>query len=99
MFDVKTAIKNETLEVKLSGSLDIGGVDLFEEVTSQLDSNSFKSVCIDMQNMIFMDSTGIGALISFKRELGDKNFQFTNVNEDIKEIFSIIGIEDLFTNE
>lgn len=98
VFDVKTQMHNEILEIKLSGSLDMGGVDLFEEILAKQDFSSVQSVSIDMQDMVFIDSTGIGSVINFTRQLGDTSFQFTNVSNEIKEIFSIIGLDGLFEN-
>ncbi len=86
--------------IQLNGALDISGVDVFEETIAAMDLTSVTMVCVDMKNVVFIDSTGIGSLLNLIRTLKEQEteYKFININEEIQEIFLIIGLEDLLAS-
>lgn len=97
MFDLQMITEHSILKVNLQGSLDINGVDLLEDKMSEIDFSSLKEVSFNMQHVEFIDSTGIGSLLNLTRLLDEQGirFEIINVNEDIREIFRILDLEEI----
>lgn len=97
MFDLQMITEHNILKVNLQGSLDINGVDWLEDKMSEIDFSSLKEVSFNMQHVEFIDSTGIGSLLNLTRLLDEQGirFEIINVNEDIREIFRILDLEEI----
>lgn len=97
MFDLQMSTENNTLKVNLQGSLDISGVDMLEDKVSEIEFSSLEAVQFNLQNIEFIDSTGIGSLLNLTRLLEGQGvrFEIINVNEDIREIFRILELEEI----
>ncbi|GAX92009.1 STAS domain-containing protein [Effusibacillus lacus] len=97
MFLISTINQGDNLEIRFDGSLDISGVENFEKLLSEIDLSQIKSVVFNLEKLTFIDSTGIGCILKLSNILEEQNIvsSYTNVSDDIQEIFSIIGIEDL----
>lgn len=61
-------------------------------------SNSFKTLILDLKELNFMDSTGIGVLIGRYKQLKSRNIStYTiNVGENVDKIFRMSGLYDIF---
>lgn len=97
MFTTTTVQEGEQLRIELRGEFDIAGVDQFEQVVERLDLSVIERVQLDFQEILLIDSTGIGSLLNFASTMTDKGttVEIININEDIRDIFSIIGVSDL----
>lgn len=71
------------------------------EVKDILISNSLKSCIIDFSSCIFIDSAGIGALISLAQEFHLRGAQmiFRNLNDNILTLFRDTELDRFFTIE
>ncbi|MEG1710665.1 MAG: anti-sigma factor antagonist [Clostridia bacterium] len=60
-------------------------------------SNSFKTLVLDLKNLNFMDSTGIGVIIGRYKQLKARNISayVVNVTSNIDKIFRISGLYDI----
>ncbi|WAH36791.1 STAS domain-containing protein [Alicyclobacillus dauci] len=97
MFRVQTSRDNETIQFALTGSLDMNGVDTLEDEFSKTEFTEGDTVEIDFEDVEFIDSTGIGSIVNLIQSLegSDIRYRLTNVSEEIQEVFTIIGLEDL----
>lgn len=97
MFQVQTSLQDKTLIFTLLGSLDIGGVDTFENEVSKVDLLVADMVHIDFKGVEFVDSTGIGSIVNLVQSLEERGlgYKLTNVSEPIQEVFVILGLEDI----
>ncbi|WP_096156849.1 MULTISPECIES: STAS domain-containing protein [Bacillus] len=93
-----------SLEVLLSGDLDIEGTEVmeYELVPNLLHS---KKVNINFKDVAFVDSTGMGLLINLVQTLTEQDIQITisNVRSEIMEVFDLLQLpqiigEELFIN-
>ena len=95
---IDAKIQNNTIYIMLSGELD--------EYTSHytrtylddtFESNNYESVIFDMQNLEFMDSTGIGVLLGRYKKLKSKNKSayILNSNKSIDKILTMSGIYEI----
>ncbi len=95
---IKHRIYENTLYVVLSGELDehsaynarIGLDEIF-------DMPKFKQIIIDLSELDFMDSTGIGVLIGRYKRMKDKNIPIfiCNPSSHAERIFKMTGLYDI----
>ena len=96
--EIKNRIYEKTLYVILSGELDehsayqtrISLDDIFSKP-------NFNQVIIDLSELDFMDSTGIGVLVGRYKKLKDKNIPIfiCNPSNHAERIFKMTGLYDI----
>jgi anti-sigma B factor antagonist len=80
------------------GEIDIYTSPRFkEEVLKSFDSKQ-TDILIDGENLSYVDSTGLGALISILKKLKDDDYKIylSNLKPNIRKIFSITELDKLF---
>ena len=84
--------------LELSGYLDtITSEELKEELYS-LPIKENQEIIMDLADVDFIGSTAIGRILLFYKKVKDKkvNISFQNLNEDIRKLFEVIGLDQLF---
>lgn len=84
--------------IKLFGELDIHvSVDFKEDVMKILEEND-DDIFLDFTDLDYIDSTGLGALISILKvaQEKEKKVYLKEVNERIRKLFKITQLEDMF---
>ena len=84
--------------IKLFGELDIhASVDFKEDVMKILEEND-DDIFLDFTDLDYIDSTGLGALISILKvaQEKEKKVYLKEVNERIRKLFKITQLEDMF---
>lgn len=94
---------NETdkLYVKVSGDLDINNIaKLREEVLVQYEDID-KDIVFDFIDLDYIDSTGLGVLISVYKRVKEKDNQIyiKNAKKNIKKLFYITELDQIFNLE
>lgn len=91
--------KNENKWIfKPVGDLDIYTSSQFkEEVLKKLDENQV-DIIIDGEKLDYVDSTGLGALISILRTMkeSENKIYIENVKKNIRKIFDITNLDKMF---
>ncbi len=80
--------------VKFIGDLDTTNVNgILDDLVAVLNSEDVKYVIGDMEELRYVNSTGIGVLLHFNKVAKDKGSVFTlvNMNDNVYEIMNIIG--------
>nr|WP_106783636.1 STAS domain-containing protein [Lysinibacillus timonensis] len=98
MFSFNIIEQDEKLKVSLVGDLDIEATEIVEdELSFQLQDTSGQ-VELDFQQIDFVDSSGIGLLITIISILKESNRNPTiiNLNEDVKQVFQLLQLEEIF---
>ena len=83
---------------KPEGDLDIYTSSQFkEEVLKKLDENQV-DIIIDGEKLDYVDSTGLGALISILRTMkeSENKIYIENVKKNIRKIFDITNLDKMF---
>lgn len=83
---------------KPKGDLDIYTSNEFkEEILKSFEENE-SDIIIDGENLDYIDSTGLGALISILRTVkeGEVKIYIENVKPNIRKIFDITNLDKLF---
>lgn len=84
--------------VSVTGELDVyNSPKLRDELSTLIDSGSSK-VIIDMRGVEFMDSSGLGVLVSALRRLRDGGgiLRLVGTQPSLKRVLAITGLDKLF---
>lgn len=95
---VKSKIYNSTLYILLSGELDSSTASYArEEMDDAFSSGEFRQVIIDLSELEFMDSTGIGLLIGRYKKMKDQSVPIFICNPSMhaEKIFKMSGLYEL----
>ena len=95
---IKNRIYENTLYVILSGELDEHSAYQTRITLDDIFSNpNFNQVIIDLSELDFMDSTGIGVLVGRYKKLKDKNIPIfiCNPSSHAERIIKMTGLYDI----
>src|SRR5699024_506312 len=88
-------MKEHVLVVRLSGELDHHEAEILREIWQQkLRDENVRDVILNLEEMIFMDSSGIDVLLGRNKEIsqaGD-DLVICKVNPSLKKIFDMSGL-------
>lgn len=85
----------------VSGEVDIYDAPQMKERLHALIDRTPADLTLDCADLIYIDSTGMGVLISVLKHLKDigKEMRIVNLSPYIYKIFSITGLQNIFTIE
>lgn len=95
---IKSKVYNSTLYVMITGELDehtaLYTRNKLDEMFSQKD---FHQIIIDLSELDFMDSTGIGVLIGRYKKMKDRGISIfiCNPSSHAEKIFKMTGLYDI----
>lgn len=95
---IRNRVYNSTLYVVLCGELDEHSAHYTRTTLDQIfDKNNFKQIIIDLSELDFMDSTGIGVLIGRYKKMKDKGISIfiCNPSTHAERIFKMTGLYDI----
>lgn len=101
MFNFTLQNASDSVIVNLEGDLDIEATEIIEEKLIEEIQNSSGEVELNFQNIDFVDSSGIGLLISIITNLKENNRKptITNITEDVKMVFSLLQLDEILGKE
>jgi anti-sigma B factor antagonist len=77
----------------LSGELDLASVGTFTEcVRSCVDGEG--EVVLDLSDVSFIDSSGVGAVVKLARDLGDRPIVLRSPSRSVRKVLEIVRIDD-----
>lgn len=88
-------------EVYLCGELDVSNCDKLKEFLNKLFIESQIDIKIDLEKLDYIDSTGLGVLISILKKLktSNKELYLINPKQNVEKIFNITGLDKIFNME
>ena len=93
--EVRNRIYNNIMYVNLSGELDEHNATYIKTTLDDLFSkNGFSQVIIDLSELDFMDSTGVGILIGRYKKLKERKISIyiCNPSKHAEKIFNMTGL-------
>ena len=93
--EIKHRIYNNILYIMLCGELDESNAVFAKNTLDELlDNNNFKQVIIDLSELDFMDSTGVGIMIGRYKKMKEVNIPIyiCNPNKHAEKIFTMTGL-------
>jgi len=97
--DVEIRHRARHLIVAIRGELDFDVIVNLEKKILPLLTDDLSSLVIDMTNLTYIDSSGIGLLTDLRNRMLGKDCQFTllNLNERMRNALTYSALKDLFT--
>ncbi len=95
---IKSRLYKNSLYIMLIGELDEYTAEYTRNTLDELfDKNKFLQVIIDLSEMTFMDSTGVGVLIGRYKKLVTKDIPIfiSNPSKHAEKIFKMAGLYDI----
>lgn len=85
-------------EFKLSGELDIYTSAHFKEEVLRLYKSKKQDIVFNGEDLVYVDSTGLGAMIYILKELKDDDYKVycDNIKPNIRKLFNITDLDKLF---
>ena len=95
---IKSRVYNSTLYVVICGELDEHSAHYTRTKLDEIfEGNNFKQIIIDLSELDFMDSTGIGVLIGRYKKMKDKGISIfiCNPSSHAEKIFKMTGLYEI----
>ena len=96
--NIKSRVYNNTIYIMLIGELDEYSATYTRNTLDHLfDMSNFNQVIIDLSELEFMDSTGLGVLIGRYKRMKSSNIPIyiCNPNNHIEKIFKMTGLYEI----
>lgn len=80
--------------VKIKGEIDLNNSKTLKKEIQNIDSNN---IVLDFSDVSYLDSAGIGVLISIHKDLQSKSgsLEIINLDKKMKELFDMVGLSKL----
>ncbi|MCK9364806.1 MAG: STAS domain-containing protein [Syntrophales bacterium] len=94
-FNISTEMGGDIVVVDMVGSLSASNIEEFRSQVSRLVEKKYCYLMLDMSNVNFMDSSGLGSCMAVHKQLSEKNgiVIFAKPSEQVKKIFRITKAE------
>ena len=94
-------VSSDRLEIYLSGDLDINSSPELKIKSLEAYRENPKDICFDCTNLNYLDSTGLGALISVYRNINPQGHKLIikNAKDHIMKLFYITELDRDFILE
>lgn len=91
--------RSERWEVKLMGELDIETSAVLKERLGEILEEKMASIIINAEDLEYIDSTGLGMLISVIKTLktSGKELVIVSPKDSVLKLFRITGLDKVFT--
>ena len=85
--------------IEVTGEVDLYNVSELKKALFSITDGSNQSVVVDMKNVNYMDSSGIGALVAGQKKMRTHNGKFAliNIHEDVLNILKLATLDRFFT--
>jgi anti-sigma B factor antagonist len=97
-FEVRTENDGPAATVAIDGELDLATVDQLDAALAEVESNGATTVVLDLDQVAFMDSTGLRCLLRARRraEQSGRRLRLVRVPPDVDRLFAVTGVSEVF---
>ena len=101
MFEYNLSQIDNRVVVKLKGDLDIEATEIIENDLVNALQDSTNEIELDFYDIDFVDSSGIGILITLISQLKETNHKptITNLKEDVQSVFELLQLDEIVGKE
>jgi anti-sigma B factor antagonist len=99
--DLKERISENGIVIELKGELDIFSSPTLKDKLYSLIDTSSNDVIIDMNDVTYIDSTGLGVFVGALKKSRQKgtNIVLKNLKPNVRKVFTITGLDKVFRIE
>lgn len=94
---LETKRNEDEIEIFANGEIDLNNIKDLEDLLNDVTKEG-KNLIIDMADVRFIDSTGIGLLVKTYKVLKQENksIEIRNAKGNVRKVFKITCLEDVF---
>ena len=94
---VSTEESNGQVVLKVAGEIDAYTAPKLKETLLPLVKDSSNNIQVDLEEVNYMDSTGLGVFVSALKASKESksNFELVNVQDRVYRIFEITGLDEI----
>jgi anti-sigma B factor antagonist len=98
-FDVKVSHRPGTPVLEVWGEIDVASAPQFHASISELIESVPEIVVVDLSGVSFIDSTGLGVLVSAETQVRDagKSLRLVVTQPQIMKLLELTGLDEVFT--
>ena len=84
--------------IQVSGEVDLYNVSELKKALFSITDGKYHSVIVDMKNVNYMDSSGIGAMVAGQKKMRAHagKFALMNIHEDVLNILKLATLDKFF---
>ena len=96
--DIQKRLEGDVAILALEGRLDLTSASSLKEASKNVLNNESKKVILNLDKVDFINSSGLGALVSILKEVRNSqgSMKLTNLAPYVKEIFDITQLTNIF---
>ena len=96
--EVKIKDHGEHKILSINGEVDLYNVSELKKVLFSITDGTSSSVVVDMKNVNYMDSSGIGALVAGQKKMKAHSGKFAlmNIHDDVLNILKLATLDKFF---
>ncbi|AHC16548.1 STAS domain-containing protein [Salinispira pacifica] len=96
--EVKLKNKNGVLLVELQEEIDLFHANKLKLYFNKIFESSHKKIVLNFQEVTYIDSSGIGALLNIFKESKKREIKilFTNIHGSVKKVIELTKLDDYF---
>jgi len=96
--DIQKRYEGDIAVLALEGRLDLTSASTLKEASKEALARDSKKVILNMDKVDFINSSGLGALVSILKEVRNSHgsMRLTNLAPYVKEIFDITQLTNIF---
>ena len=87
--------ENNAISIKLTGEMDAHGCSqIGTELENLIDTDVIQHISLDIENVTFLDSSGVGAIVFLFKRLKSSggSLELNNVNGQPKELIKLLRV-------
>ena len=96
--DISFKDRGEHKIIEVSGEVDLYNVSELKKALFSITNGDHGSVVVDMANVNYMDSSGIGALVAGQKKMKAHSGRFAlmNIHDDVLNILKLATLDKFF---
>jgi len=97
LLKIDTRVERDTLRVTLAGEFDLSSINAFRDAVEG-EETPWKHAEIDLSDVVFMDSSGLQALVALNNRAQERGFDVTLVrtSEPVARLLELTGLTSQF---
>lgn len=92
---ITASTKNDVATIAVSGEVDVSNADSLRNEIEKVASENPQRVEVDLAQVAYIDSTGIGVLVGAAHRAAEAGYAFAVVNPqaNVKRVLGLLGVE------
>lgn len=88
-------------KISLKGEIDLDTAEQFRSELKKVTEQKIMDIVIDMSQLDYIDSSGLGILIGTLKKLKtqNKDIYLNSLKDNVKKVFTITGLDKIFLME